>query len=299
MKLSRSLTTVLALAAALVPCAETSAQTRGDTSNSTYQTQPVPSVSSGDSYKTTPLPPVEDISPSSFRTLPSAKATGIAYVAENQMSEVDRHLVEGAEPSIRQDAAFHGIELGTGKWSYEQLVCGALPQHILLLFRGDNGTGDVSLFSAAIPRSGQGRVRVIAIQRRGYSLFSPAPENPRSISLFNQIRADEPASKNTDLLATALCFAALTGAHPEITGSPAQSTPSELALSFPPTLELEAGGDSTVRFVDVAAGHGPMEWALTFDANGRLLTVVNFPSPNFPVTPIPPISSEAATQSSH
>lgn len=283
----RSLTTVLALAAAVLASGGAAAQTGGDPSSEPFQTKPVPAVSSGGSYKTRTLPPVVDISPSSFNTLPSANAKNLQYITENQMTEADHRLVEDAEPAIREGAALAGFELSTGKWSYEQLACQALPEHLLLLFKADNGVGDVSLFSAAIPRSGHGRIRVIAIQRRGYSLFSPAPENPLSISAFNQIRADEPASKNSDWLATALCYAALTGAHPEISPPPVQSTNSELSLSFPPTVEVETGGDSTVRFVDVAAGHQPREWALTFDSNGRLLKVTDFLSPPFAVTPLP------------
>ena len=207
--------TVLALATAVLLCAGAAAQAQGNSSSAPYQTNPVPAVSSGDNYKTTPLPAVENIAPSSFHPLHSANAKDIAYVAEEKMTEADRQLVKGAEPSIREGATFAGFELGTGKWNYQQIECQALPDHILLLFKGDNGAGDVSLFSAAIPRSGHGRIRVIAIQRRGYSLFLPASENPLSISAFNQIRADEPASKNSDWLATALCYAALTGAHPE------------------------------------------------------------------------------------
>ncbi len=117
-----------------------------------------------------------------------------------------------------------------------------------------------------------------------------------SIADFNQIRADEPASKNSDPLATALCYAALTGAHSEMTAPPVQSPPSELSLSFPPTLEVGEGGDSTVRFVDVATRR-PMQWALTFDAKGRLLKVVDFPSPSYAVTPIPQASGLAGTWS--
>jgi hypothetical protein len=141
---------------------------------------------------------------------------------------------------------------------------------------------------------------VIPIQRRGYALYSPAPINRLTISTFNQIRADEPTSKDSDWLATSLCYAAFTGTHPEISLPPGQTAHPELSLSFPPTLEVAAGGESTVRFVDVATGRQPREWALTFDSDGRLLKVSDFLSPAFPVTPLPETSAQTpAPQSLH
>jgi hypothetical protein len=72
----------------------------------------------------------------------------------------------------------------------------------------------VSVFTVSIPRGGDGRVRIIPIQRRGYSLFSPAPINALTISAFNHIRAEE-HPKAPDWLGTGLCYAALAGAHPQ------------------------------------------------------------------------------------
>jgi hypothetical protein len=42
-----------------------------------------------------------------------------------------------------------------------------------------------------------------------------------------------------------------------------------------PLLEIGAGGISVIRFVDIAAPQRPKEWDLTFDKNGKLLTVAN------------------------
>jgi hypothetical protein len=90
----------------------------------------------------------------------------------------------------------------------------ALPEHLFLRFTRNDGAGDVSLFSASIPR-GEGRVRIIPIQRRGYSLFSPAPINAMTISAFNHIRDEERSDQAPDWLGTGLCYAALAGAHPQ------------------------------------------------------------------------------------
>jgi hypothetical protein len=199
------------------------------------------------------------------------------------MTEMDRHLAASAEQSIREGATMEGIEFDKGKWSYEQLVCKALPDHVFLLFHENNGAGDRSLFSAAIPRSSVGRVRIIPIQRRGYSLFSPAPVNALAIAVFNRMRAEEPASKPADWLSTGLCYAALTGGHPDTSPLAKKSADANLGLSFPPTIEVQGDGGAIVRFVDAAASRQPMQWALTFNSKGRLLKVAHSATPLYAV----------------
>ena len=71
----------------------------------------------------------------------------------------------------------------------------------------------MSVFSASVPRNGAGRVRIVPILKRGYSLFSPAPINALTISAFNHIRAEEGEAANSDWLGNALCYAALAGSH--------------------------------------------------------------------------------------
>lgn len=280
----------LTIAIALVVTAQFSANCKAQTSTD----------SSSVPYKTRPLPPVvETVTPLSGDTSSVANANSIQFLSENQAPDLDRNLATRVEPSIRESATLAGFEFNQGTWSHQQLVCQALPDYLFLIFKGDNGASDVSMFSAAISRSNTTRIRIIPIQRRGYSLFSPAPVNPLTISAFNRIRANEPASKDADWLATALCYAALTGAHPEITSSLDASKDPTLTLSFPPTIEVQSFGQSTVRFVDVAAISQPMQWALTFDAKGQLLKVVRFATPAFAVTPIPqPPDKQPPTQSS-
>jgi hypothetical protein len=186
-----------------------------------------------------------------------------------------------------RNLTFAGIEFDKGKLSYQQLQCQALPGHLLLLFTGDSGAGDVSLFSVAIPRVGKGRVRVIPVQRRGFSLFSPAPVNGLATAAFNRIRAQESANQPADWLATGLYYAALTEPRLEVSTSPGPSPQANLALSFPPTLEVGVGGEATVRFVNVAEPRQPMQWVLTFDRKGQLLKVEHFPTPAYATTIVP------------
>ncbi len=105
-------------------------------------------------------------------------AASIRILSADQMTRHDRDLEADAEASIQERAGFQNLEFNQGPWTYQQLVCPALPNHLLLRFSRNEGTGEMSMFSAAIPRGGEGRVRIIPIVRKGYSLFSPAPSVP-------------------------------------------------------------------------------------------------------------------------
>ena len=245
----------------------------------------IPSDNSGASYKSKILPrPIDVTAPFALNAL---AAKGVEFLPADRMTAQDRGLVENADASIREAAALAGFELNLGAWSQEQIVCSALPEHVFVLYRNDHGAGDVSMFSAAVSRSGKVRARVIPIQRRGFSLYSPAPMNPLVVAEFNRIRAAESATNSADWLATALCYAALTGEHPTTAIPHDRVSGAGLALSFPPTLEVGAEGDATVRFIDVAAAPTPMQWALTFNSKGQLTHVTDLATPNYAVTSIP------------
>src|SRR5580700_5396739 len=149
-------------------------------------------------------PPQEKAVPNGVRLKPyftdsldPHRAHSVEFRSLDQMSEKDRLLAANAESSIAEDAKYADLDFNQGQWSYQQVLCPTLPNHIFLRFLRNNGAGDVSMFSASIPRGEEGRVRIIPIQRRGYSLFSPAPINALTISAFNHIRAEENPDQDT------------------------------------------------------------------------------------------------------
>jgi hypothetical protein len=188
----------------------------------------------------------------------------------DRMTQQDRDLAAGAESSIGERAGVEGLEFNQGKWSYRQIVCSALPNHLFLQFTRNQGIGDVSVFTASIPRGVPGQVRIIPIQRRGYALFSPAPINALTISAFNHIRAEEQPAKSPAWLATGLCYAALAGAHPLI-GPSEVSDVQKLPVAPTGSLVIPLHGGAVIRFEDVAAASRPMEWTMTFNGSGKLL----------------------------
>jgi hypothetical protein len=186
-----------------------------------------------------------------------------------EMTQQDRDLAANAESEIQDRAKYEGLEFNQGTWTYQQLVCPALPNHVLLRFSRNNGTGDVSMFSASIPKNGEGRIRIVPILRRGYSLFSPAPINALTISAFNHIRAEEHADAAPDWVTTGLCYAALAGADSKTVSRSQNPADQGFPEGMAPVLEISGNGGATIRFMSMDPR--PRQWAMTFDHKGKLI----------------------------
>jgi hypothetical protein len=222
------------------------------------------------------------------------------------MTESDRLLLADAEASITEHAAFAGFDFDKTNWSYEQVVCPALPNHLFLQFMRNNGDRDVTVFSASIPRGGEGRVRIIPILKRGYSLWSPAPINSMTISAFNHIRAeeagaDETSKEDPEWLGNALCYAALAGAHPQVRAADAEPSLHKPipAVTAVMNVTLNAKSAEVIRFADTAALPRPMLWTMTFTRQGKLVKATHSPAPMTSVRPVPqaePVATGQAPQ---
>lgn len=274
------------VAATVVFVSRCAAQTSEVQPRVPYPVKPVPS-DSAIPYPAKPVPRVQTLSPFTDNGSSSVMSHFIVYRPEEQMNAADRALAAKEQPAIRDAAVLAGMEFDKAKWSYRQLECQAVPNHLFLLYEDIGGAGDVSLFSVSIPRAGNGHLRIVPVERRGFALFSPAPVNALAIATFNRIRAEEPKGPPVDWLSTGLCYAALNEPRGEIALSPHEAPDANLALSFPPSLEVGQQGESAVRFVDVATASQPMQWALTFDAKGQLVKVEHFSTPVYATRIIP------------
>lgn len=222
-------------------------------------------------------------------------ARSIQLRSPDAMSEQDRLLEADAESSIAERAGYADIAFNEGKWSYAQLVCPALPNHLFLRFTRNNGAGDVSVFSVSIPRNGEGRLRIVPILRRSYSLFSPAPINALTIAAFNRIRAeDQPDQSGASpaWLGTALCYAALAGANPLAAPEGAMSGTRKFPAASAPILEIPAQGGAIIHFTDMSASPRPMAWSLVFNGKGRLLKATHVSAGLAGEKPVPPSNAE-------
>jgi hypothetical protein len=221
----------------------------------------------------------------------------VEFRLADQLTEKDRLLLVDAESSIAEHAGFAGLEYQQNNWNYRQIVCPTFPNHLFLRYTRNNGAGDMSVFSASIPRNGEGRVRIVPILKRGYSLFSPAPINALTISAFNHIRTEEGEAANSDWLGNALCYAALAGSQPEIVPrdvEPAVHKPIP-ALTAALDVETRAHGLQVIRFDDAAAHPHAMEWTMTFTHQGRLTKATHKPAAMRTANPVSQQSAVART----
>ena len=93
------------------------------------------------------------------------RAAPLEFRRSDQMTEQDRDLAGGRGVRHRRARRVCRPGIQSGQVELPADVCPALPNHLFLQFTRNNGTGDVSVFSASIPRGGDGRVRIIPILR--------------------------------------------------------------------------------------------------------------------------------------
>ena len=267
--------TVLAVATAAALCAPLAAQAdaREDLSAAGFKVKQVPEA-------VQPVPyPADSLTPSSVAP--------IEYRSYDRMTEKDRLQAADAEASIGEHVHYVGLEFNQGKWSYQQPVCPVFRNHIFLRFTRNNGIGDVSMFTASVPTNGEGRVRIIPIQMRGYSLWSPAPINALTISAFNHIRAEE-SDQSSDWLETGLCYAALAGRHPVAAklneGTDIRKSPAAMLAE----LTIPAHDGEEISFLDVSASPKLMEWTMIFNRKGKLMKAKHTPVGLMKVSAVPP-----------
>ncbi len=194
----------------------------------------------------------------------------LRFIHADRMSREDQLIASNAESSIAEHAALNGFDLSDGEWKYEQIDCSAFPGHLFLRYTRNNGASDLTVFSASIPRGQDGRVRIIPIQKRSYSLFAPAPINALTISAFNHIRAEEGENRAFNWIGNGICYAALAGANPQLPGAD-QPQAGEPFPAMDAVLQTAVQGGAVIRFVDTAATPRPMEWSMTFNQKGKLV----------------------------
>jgi hypothetical protein len=267
-------------AIALGVCVSLSAQSDESTHPAPVKVIPPPaSVDEvvGGHFKTLPPPPFYPTGIFDIENHKAVAARFIRVLSEDQMTREDHDLVANAESSIQERAGVENLEFNEAGWTHQQLVCPALPGHLFLRFTRDDGTRQMSMFSAAVPRDGNSRVHIIPIVRKGYSLFSPAPVGAMTIAAFNRIRVEEGEGASADWLGTGLCYAALAGANPKL-AKPASKEDPELPAIMPPTLTITTQGGAIIRFADISVPSRPMQWTMVFDARRKLIKASHSPA---------------------
>jgi hypothetical protein len=239
---------------------------------------------------------------------PTSPLQELKFLTPSEMTQNDQALVDANRDEVLLRASRQGFNLEesdnpSSGWGYEQAVCPAFPQHVILEYSRSTGLGDVTLLSVVIPR-GEGHVRVIPARRRGYSLFTPVASNDITLNDFNHIVLEEGLRERvdsrhksktlsqdhvlagTDWFTLGLCYSALASGH--VRAGLQASAPSDetYPLALPAQLRISDKGGADVLFADTTPDVRSMEWELHFAQDGRLLKVRHVPASLLRMRPV-------------
>jgi hypothetical protein len=215
-----------------------------------------------------------------------------------QMSAADRGLLQQREVDVSSAAAFYGFDISDNRWSYQQIVCRTLPDHLMLSFQNDSTEKGPSHFVAVVPANG-GKVQVITDYAHGLLPFHPAWEKSAAFEAFNRMtasdRGEQALGPQSHWLNLGMCFVALTGHVPHV-ASPKEDVEASEALAklngSTPIIMIDPGKDAEIRFSDVSQARTG-NWRLRFDNQGRLTkadvdTVAPMQTRVVPMSPVVP-----------
>ncbi|MDQ1693689.1 MAG: hypothetical protein QOH85_1224 [Acidobacteriaceae bacterium] len=251
-------------------------------------------------HRNGPLPPGEDEQMAAL----DAHLSTLPLLDAGQMKPGDRELLQQRELDLSRAAAFYGLDISDSHWTYQQILCRSLPDHLMLSFQNDSAEHGASHFVAVVPANGE-KVQVVTDYTHGLLPFHAAWEKSAAYQAFNHMtetdRGEHELGPESHWLSLGMCFVALTGRVPNI-ALPQGSVPASEALAkrngSTPIILIDPGKEAEVRFSDVSDARQTGNWSLRFDSKGRLTkAVVDRAGPiktkSVPMSPIiPPIQPE-------
>jgi hypothetical protein len=250
-------------------------------------------------HRNGPPPPGEEEKTAALE----AHTATLPVLDAGQMSETNRALLQQREVDVSRAAAFYGFDISDSRWSYQQIVCRTLPDHLMLSFQNDSVSHGASHFVAVVPANG-GKVQVVTEYAHGLLPFHAAWEKSTAYAAFNSMtaadRGEHELGPQSHWLNLSMCFVALTG-HVPRAAVPAENVEASEALTkrngSTPIIMIDPGKQAQVDFSDVSQARTG-NWRLRFNNRGQLTkaeldTVGPLTTRVVPMSPvIPPIQPE-------
>ena len=222
-------------------------------------------------HRNGPPPPGEEEKTAALE----ASTSTLPVLDAGQMSTADRGLLQQREVDVSSAAAFYGFDISDSHWTYQQIVCRSLPDHMMLNFENDSVQHGPSHFVAVVPANGD-KVQVVTEYAHGLLPFHAAWEKSAAYEAFNQMittdRGEHELGPSSHWLNLGMCFAALTGHLPKVS-VPKESVEASEALAkrsgSTPIILIDPGKDAEVDFSDISMAR-TSNWRLRFDKRGRL-----------------------------
>jgi hypothetical protein len=230
-----------------------------------------PGVAQLHQHRNGPPPPGEEEKIAAL----DARTSKLPVLDAGQMSAADRALLQQREVDVSSAAAFYGFDISDSHWTYQQIVCRSLPDHMMLNFENDSVEHGASHFVAVVPANGD-KVQVVTDYAHGLLPFHAAWEKSAAYEAFNRMmtsdRGERELGPESHWLNLGMCFVALTGHLPRV-AVPEQSVEASEALTkrngSTPIIMIDPGKDAEVDFSDVSMERTG-NWRLRFDNRGRL-----------------------------
>jgi hypothetical protein len=204
-----------------------------------------------------------------------ASTSTLPVLEAGEMSAANRALLQQREMDVSSAAAFYGFDISDSHWTYQQIVCRSLPDHMMLNFENDSVEHGASHFVAVVPANGD-KVQVVTDYAHGLLPFHAAWEKSAAYEAFNRMttsdRGEHALGPQSHWLNLSMCFVALTGHVPQVALPRENVEASEMLAKrngSTPIIMIDPGKDAEVHFSDVSAKRTG-NWQLRFDTRGRL-----------------------------
>jgi hypothetical protein len=194
----------------------------------------------------------------------------------SQMSEADYQVVSNLRAELARQASLANFDISDSGWKFQQVVCPALPDYVLLSFTHGAAENGSSRFGAALPRNNT-QVRVISTYAHGLLPFQASWNRQGTFEAFNNILSEErgtlPMSHAPNWLTIALCYAELSGYSVQVlnpTPLPDTTLDTLRLDGNRPQMMIASDQSADILFSDVSHPATTTNWKLHFDRHGQM-----------------------------
>jgi hypothetical protein len=238
------------------------------------QTDPFPGVTASKAQEPFPGVAAEPIGPTPLNGTPSV--IGLDRLDPPQMSAADNEVVSNLSPELSKQAALASFDISQPAWHYQQIVCPAFRDYVLLSFSHGADDSGSSRFTAALPRD-DAQVRLVSTYAHGALPFEASWNRPGTFEVFNNMlrreRGELPISHARNWLMIAACYAEMSGYAVQILSTYPLPDPTLDLLRLDanqPQMKIAPDQSADITFSDVSRPETTINWTLHFDRRGQL-----------------------------
>lgn len=201
---------------------------------------------------------------------------GLDHLEPAQMSSADNEVVANLSAELAKQAALANFDISQPAWHYQQIVCPAFPNYVLLAFAHGPDSEGSSRFVALLPRNSS-EVRIVSTYAHGLLPFEASWNRPGTFEVFNAMlrreRGSAPLSYAPNWLVIAMGYAESTGYPVQVLNYSPHPDPTMDLLRLDanqPQMLIAADQSADVTFSDVSRPGITTNWRIHFDRHGEI-----------------------------